>query len=319
MSLVGEPAEGLGAVVCATQHREVLDAGLSGWSALSEGDVGGDVVQVGPGCGDTALGEHAGLITQAYVVDHPRGRVVDIDRGNRCRVQDGSDGDVVSACEPAREPVHQEGSQFRGPGHTTTPEDPGLDQVAVVDVEHDHRITRPLAGSARLPSSITAGGLPGWSEGRGGGVGDVFGCADGGVVVGVGVGVGVGGVTGQQGQGLLGVGQHSHAAGTTHVQGPGVAQGSHHGGHLAHGVVERHRIGGVEDHAHPRGARGALVVIDTDFPTLQRMVVVGCGPVGVGIEAGLVDQHPNPVGVQPGWSPRQQPVGMCGCALVQIA
>ena len=78
--MVGEGAEGLGAVVPAAQRGEVGGVGLAGWSAVVEGDVLGDVVEVGPVGGAGAAGEHARAVAQPDRCRHRGGRVVDVDR-----------------------------------------------------------------------------------------------------------------------------------------------------------------------------------------------------------------------------------------------
>ena len=100
---------------------------------------------------------------------------------------------------------------------------------------------------------------------------------------------------------------------------PWCPSGADGGGHRGHGVVERDRVGLVEDHEHLTRARGAPVEPDLDLPSIHRSVVVGDRTVRVGVQPGLVDQHPDPVRVQPARLPRQQPVRMTGRSQGQVA
>src|SRR3954447_15103040 len=95
----------------AAQRREIEWVGLAGWSAVGDGGVGGDVVEVaGPGVADAA-GEDAVGVAQQAELSHRSGWVVLVDRGGGggvVEVEDGSDDDPsAGGCIPG-EPFGEE-------------------------------------------------------------------------------------------------------------------------------------------------------------------------------------------------------------------
>ena len=91
---------GFGAVVGAAQGCEVAGAGLAWWSAVFDGEVGGDVVEVAGSGVAAAAGEDAVGVAEQDGLSHRVGWVVLVDRGLGGRVggevEDGPDGDLAA-------------------------------------------------------------------------------------------------------------------------------------------------------------------------------------------------------------------------------
>jgi hypothetical protein len=150
-------------------------------------------------------------------------------------------------------------------------------------------------------------------------VGGLLGHAHGLVTVGVDLTVGVRDVRGSEEiQRLLGVGEEPDRVSPSYAEVAVVTQRLHRGGHRRHRVVERDRIGGVETHEHLADPRRSLLVADLDAAGGEGLVVVGDRAVRVGVQPGLVDQHPHAVRVQAPRLPHQQAVRVPGRDEVEV-
>src|SRR3954447_18703827 len=83
--------EGLDPVMNPAQRRQVERMCLAQWSALVDGDVGSDVVEVaGPRVASAAWEDAVGIAQEAELA-HRRGWVVLVHRGRVCEVEDRTD------------------------------------------------------------------------------------------------------------------------------------------------------------------------------------------------------------------------------------
>ena len=94
---------------------------------------------------------------------------------------------------------------------------------------------------------------------------------------------------GHQVQGVLGVGEDPHGAGSALVEGVGVAEGVQVGRDPGQGLVEELCVGGLQGHGDLGGRRGGAVAQPHPAPG-QGLLFIGHGAVGVEEQPCLRDQ-----------------------------